>query len=522
MDILANLAGGFAGALDPYNFVLLVSGLMLGVVAGALPGISFVNAMAIALPFTYLLPPVTAMSFLGGIYVGGVFGGSISSILINIPGTPASLPSCWDGYPMTRKGLSSRALSIAITASAFGGLASALLLTFGAPPFASFALKFDQPEFFAATILGLISVIAIAKHAPLMSALSMFLGLLIGTVGVDPMYGMPRLTLGVPDLESGINFTVVMIGLFAIGEVVDLICKRAGGARSIATKPGKQIGLSDLWRVKSSILRGTGLGCTIGVIPGAGATVGSVIAYSVEKQASGKGDRFGTGVEEGLAAPEAAKNATTGTAMIPLLTLGIPGSAATAIMLAAMLIHGLNPGPLLFTSNASLVYTIFASMLIANLLMIVAAMGVARVFSTLMRVPPAILGAFIIVLSVVGAYGVRNNLFDVYVCLAFGIAGYVMKRTGFPPAPLVVGVILGPLCERYFLTSLANYDGNMAVFVSRPISGTILALAAAFLVWSMWPSGKPLLRRPPKDTAQSDPTHGGPASKEPPHRVLKA
>ncbi|NUB14721.1 hypothetical protein GAY28_19990, partial [Azospirillum brasilense] len=236
------------------------------------------------------------------------------------------------------------------------------------------------------------------------------------------------------------------------------------------------------------------------------------IAYSVEKQASGKGDRFGTGVEEGLAAPEAAKNATTGTAMIPLLTLGIPGSAATAIMLAAMLIHGLNPGPLLFTSNATLVYTIFASMLIANLLMIVAAMGVARVFSTLMRVPPAILGAFIIVLSVVGAYGVRNNLFDVYVCLAFGIAGYVMKRTGFPPAPLVVGVILGPLCERYFLTSLANYDGNMTVFFTRPISGTILALAAAFLVWSMWPSGKPLLRRPPKN-----PTH-----KDPPQRVLKA
>ncbi len=498
MELGSLLIQGIAETFAPYNFAVMVVGLIVGVVAGALPGISFVNAMAMALPFTYLMPPVAAMTFLGGIYVGGVFGGSISAILINIPGTPASLPSCWDGYPMSRRGESGRALAIAITASAVGGLLSALLLTFGAPPFARIALSFDQPEFFAATMLGIVSVVAIAKEDAWRSCLSLFMGLAVATVGIDPLYGVARLSFGVPALESGVNFVVVMIGLFAIGEVLDLICRRQGqsgldGRRS----GGRRARLADLWSVRSSIARGTGIGCMIGVIPGAGATVGAVIAYGVEKQASGQGDRFGTGIDAGLAAPEAAKNATTGAAMIPLLTLGIPGSAATAIMLAALLIHGINPGPLLFATDPPLVYTVFVSMIVANLLMIVAGLGVARGFAQLMRVPPAVLGAFIVVLSVIGAFGVRNNIFDVHVCLAFGVAGLVMKRFDFPSAPLVLGVILGPLAERYFLTSLANYDDRVSVFVTRPISATILAMALAFLVWAMWPSMTRLWRRAP-------------------------
>lgn len=492
MDVFHLIYAGFAGALEPFNFMVLIIGLAVGTIAGALPGISFVNAMAMALPFTYLMQPVSAMAFLGGIYAGGVFGGSISSILINIPGTPASLPSCWDGYPMTRKGQSRRALQIAITASATGGLFSALLLTFAAPPFASFALRFDQPEFFAATVLGLLSVIAIAKDAPAISMLSMFMGMLIGTIGVDPMYGMPRFTFGAAPMQSGINFTVVMIGLFAIGEVVDLIAAKPDLA--VRRGPGgRGLSFGDLWKIKGAIARGTGIGSMIGVIPGAGATVGAVISYGVEKQASGLAREFGSGVPQGLAAPESAKNATTGAAMIPLLTLGIPGSAATAIMLAAMMLHGVNPGPLLFTSDVTTVYTIFAAMILANLLMIVAAVLVARGFSTLMRTPPAILGAFIIVLSIIGAYGVRNNFFDVWVCLVFGLIGYVMKRTNFPSAPMVLGVILGPLAERYFLTSLANYENDYTIFFTRPISATILGLAAVFVLWSLWPLVQTLL-----------------------------
>lgn len=489
MDILVNLLGGLLTALQPFNLGIMLAGLAVGVVAGALPGISFVNAMAMALPFTYLLSPLTAMVFLGGIYAGGVFGGSISAILINIPGTPASLPSCWEGFPMTRRGEAARALTLAIAASATGGVLSSLLLTFGAPPFARIALAFDQPEFFAATFLGLVSIIAIAKSAPWISLVSLFSGIVIGSVGVDPLYGMPRLTFGLPALQNGINFVVVMIGLFALGEVLEMLGRRSYAGATAKVRLSLP-SIRDLWALKGAAGRGSGIGCTIGMIPGAGATVGAVIAYGVEKQVSPRGEEFGTGVEAGLVAPEAAKNATTGAAMIPLLTLGIPGSAATAIMLAALVLHGVTPGPLLFATQSDLVYTVFASLLLANLCMIGAGALVARSFASLMRVPPTILGAFIVVLSVVGAYGVRNNIADVYICLVFGVIGYLMKRFDFPSAPLVLGVILGPLAERYLMTSLANYDDDPTIFFTRPISATILGFACLFVLWALIPGIK--------------------------------
>jgi putative tricarboxylic transport membrane protein len=496
MAALDLLGGGFLAAFQFWSFMTIVTGLLVGVVAGALPGISFVNAMAMALPFTYVMEPTQSMLFLGGIYVGGVFGGSISAILINVPGTPASLPATWDGYPMTKRGEAKRALTIAVTASATGGLVSALVLTFLSAPFASFALKFSQPEFFAATLLGLVSVIAIAKDQPVITMVSLLLGIVVGTVGVDPLYGQARFSFGVPEMQSGIRFVVVMIGLFAIGEVVDLLATDRDLRPRKTEGKVKGASLRDILNVKGAIARGTGIGSLIGMIPGAGATPGAVIAYGIEKQVSKRGDEFGTGVEEGLAAPEAAKNATTGAAMVPLLTLGIPGSAATAIMLAAMMLHGVSPGPLLFIMDPSMVYTIFAAMIIANVLMIFAGIGVAKLFSTLMRTPPAILAAFIIVLSVVGAFGVRNNIFDVYVCLAFGVVGWGMKRIGFPSAPLVLGVILGPLAERYFLTSMANSKQDWTVFFTRPISATILGLALIFILWSLAPGIKRAFRKP--------------------------
>ncbi|MEO7854139.1 MAG: tripartite tricarboxylate transporter permease [Rubrivivax sp.] len=495
MDVFVNLFHGLLTALEPLNFLIMLTGLSVGVVAGALPGISFVNAMAMALPFTYLMTPLTAMVFLGGIYAGGVFGGSISAILINIPGTPASLPSCWDGYPMTKRGEAARALALAIAASATGGLVSALLLTFGAPPFAKMALAFDQPEFFAATFLGLVSIIAIAKATPWISLVSLFCGIVIGSVGVDPLYGLPRLTFGLPALQNGINFVVVMIGLFALGEVLEMLGQKAHKQGTPGRVRIKAPSLKELWALKGSAARGTGIGCMVGMIPGAGATVGAVIAYGIEKQVSPRGAEFGTGVEAGLVAPEAAKNATTGAAMIPLLTLGIPGSAATAIMLDALVLHGVTPGPLLFATQTDMVYTIFASLLLANLCMIGAGVLVARGFASLMKVPPTVLGAFIVVLSVVGAFGVRNNIADVYICLSFGVLGYLMKRFDFPSAPLVLGVILGPLAERYFMTSLANYDNDVTIFFTRPISATILGFAALFVLWALVPDMKGKLTR---------------------------
>lgn len=488
MEAFSLLAGGMASAFEPYHFFVMILGLTFGVIAGALPGISFVNAMAMALPFTYMMSPIASMAFLGGIYAGGVFGGSISSILINIPGTPASLPACWDGYPMTKQGKASRALTIAIAASASGGIVSALLLTFASPPFAKFALKFDQPEFFAATFLGLVSIIAVAKTAPWISFLSLFLGMSIGCIGVDPLYGVPRLTFGIAEAQSGINFVVVMIGLFALGEVVEMLVTSKAAMQVKEKIQFEKPKLSECWALRGSMVRGTAIGSMIGMIPGAGATVGAVIAYGIEKQASKRGHEFGTGVPEGLTAPEAAKNATTGAAMIPLLTLGIPGSAATAIMLAALVLKGITPGPMLFTSQPDLVYAIFASLLLANIFMIVAGVIIARGFSHFMKVPPAILSGFIVVLSVLGAYGVRNNIFDVYVCMTFGVIGYLMKRYNFPAAPMVLGVILGPLAERYFLTSLANYDDKISIFIERPISASILGFALVFVLWAMSPA----------------------------------
>ena len=496
MDALAAFANGLAVALQPLHLGVMVAGVLIGVIAGALPGISFVNAMAIALPFTYMMSPLVAMMFLGGIYVGGVFGGSISSLLLNIPGDPDSLPSCWDGYPISQRDGPQRALSIAITASAVGGLFSALLLAFASPPFARFALTFDQPEFFAATVLGLVSVLAIAKGQILMSLMSLFLGVAIGAIGSDPLYGVPRLTFGFELLSSGIEFTVVMIGLFALGEVLDYASQRLRPDFGVRQKARMGIlSLRDLWALRGSIGRGTGIGSVIGVVPGAGAAVGALVAYGIERQVNRRRDEFGTGVEDGLAAPEASKNATTGTALIPLLTLGIPGSAGAAIMLAALMLHGVQPGPALYAKDPGMLYAIFASFTLANVFMVIVSVGVTRFFGALMRADPAIICAFIAIFSVVGAFGVRNNIADVYLCLVFGVLGFYMRRFGFPAAPMVLGVILGPLAEGYFMTSMANYGDDWTVFFTRPKSGFLLALAAGFVVWALWPELRSLARR---------------------------
>src|SRR5262245_13688205 len=303
MEAFWGLVNGLGVAVQPLPLLAVVAGVLIGVVAGALPGISFVNAMAICLPFTFLMSPLLAMMFLGGIYVGGVFGGSISSLLLNIPGDPDSLPSCWDGYPISRRDGPQRALSIAITASAVGGLFSAFLLAFASPPFARFALCFDQPEFFSATLLGLVSVLAIAKGQLAASLTSLFLGCAIGAIGTDPLYGVQRLTFGFDLLGNGIEFTVVMIGLFAIGEVLDYASQRQRPDFGVKEKARMGIlGLRDLWALRASIGRGTGIGSVIGIIPGAGAAVGALVAYGIERQVNRRRDEFGTGVEDGLAA----------------------------------------------------------------------------------------------------------------------------------------------------------------------------------------------------------------------------
>jgi putative tricarboxylic transport membrane protein len=496
MEPLLAFAQGMVVAAQPLNLAIMIGGLLIGVIAGALPGISFVNAMAICLPFTYFMTPLVAMVFLGGVYVGGVFGGSISSLLVNIPGDPDSLPSCWDGFPISKRDGPERALSIAITASAIGGLFSAILLAFASPPFARFALTFDQPEFFAATVMGLVSVLAISQGRLLYSLMSLFLGMAIGAIGSDPLYGVSRLTFGVGFLDNGVEFVIVMIGLFAIGEVLEYMSSRQAYDFRVRDKARMRLlGPRDVWRLRGSIGRGTGIGSVIGIVPGAGAAVGALVAYGIERQVNRRRSEFGTGVEDGLAAPEASKNATTGTAMIPLLTLGIPGSAGAAIMLAALVLHGVQPGPLLYTKHPEMLYAIFASFMLANVFMIVVSVVVARFFGALMSADPAVICGFIVVFSLIGAFGVRNNIADVYICLLFGVLGFYMRRFGFPTAPMVLGVILGPLAEGYFMTSMANYGDDWTVFFTRPKSAFLMALAGLFVVWALLPELRKLGRR---------------------------
>lgn len=496
MEAFVGLMNGLAVAMQPLHLAAVIAGVLIGVVAGALPGISFVNAMAICLPFTFLMSPLVAMMFLGGIYVGGVFGGSISSLLLNIPGDPDSVPSCWDGFPLSRRDGPERALSIAITASAIGGLFSAVVLSFASPPFARFALTFDQPEFFATTVMGLACVLAIAKGNLLLSLLSLFLGMGIASVGTDPLYGVTRLTFGLGTLDSGIDFVVVMIGLFAIGEVLETVASRAAPDFTVRDKAVmKVLGPRDIWALRRSIGRGTAIGSLIGVIPGGSAAMGAFVAYGIEQQVNARRAEFGTGVPDGLAAPEASKNATTGTALIPLLALGIPSTAASAIMLAALTGHGVQPGPILFQKNPEMLYAIFASFTLANVFMIVVSVIIARMFGFIMRADPAIICAFIVIFSLVGAFAVRNNLDDVYICIGFGVMGFFMRRFNIPTAPLVLGVILGPLAEGYFMTSMANYGNDPTIFFTRPRSGALMALAIGFILWALSPEIGRLVRR---------------------------
>jgi putative tricarboxylic transport membrane protein len=496
MEVFSGFVQGLGVALQPLHLAAVIAGVLIGVVAGALPGISFVNAMAICLPFTYLMSPLVAMMFLGGIYVGGVFGGSISSLLLNIPGDPDSVPSCWDGFPLAQREGPERALSIAITASAIGGLFSAIVLSFASPPFARFALTFDQPEFFATTIMGLACVLAIAKGKLLYSVLALFVGMSIGSVGTDPLYGVTRLTFGLGILESGIDFVVVMIGLFAIGEVLEAIASRETYDFTVRDKAVmKVLRLREIWKLRTSIARGTAIGSLIGVIPGGSAAMGAFVAYGIERQVNPRREEFGTGVADGLAAPEASKNATTGTALIPLLALGIPSTAASAIMLAALTGHGVQPGPMLYQKHPEMLYAIFASFTLANVFMILVSVAIARVFGFIMRADAAIICAFIIVFSLVGAFAVRNNAADVYICIGFGIMGFYMRRFGFPTPPLVLGVILGPLAESYFMTSMANYSNDLTIFFTRPKSAVLMTLAFTFMLWALLPEIRQLLAR---------------------------
>jgi len=486
-DILANLGIGFLNAVQPLNFVMIVVGLVIGIVAGALPGITMLNAIVLVLPFTYLMGIVPSLLLMIGVYAGGVFGGSITGILFNIPGDPMNVPTTWEGYRLSRQGQTQYALGLAIMSSAFGGLVSALVLAFFAPPFAKFALTFSTVEFFAVVVFGLASVSVLGQSSMVVALISLFSGMFLGTIGTEGQYGVERFAFGVPFLKTGIDFVTVLIGLFAIGEVLDQIVvdRRDPVPEAVARVAVPRLPLLALWPLRWPLVRGTAVGIAVGGLAGAGATVSSFVSYGLEKHFSRQPELFGTGHAPGLVASESSVNGSTGGAMIHLLTLGIPGSAATAVMMGAFLLHGIQPGPLLFTKQPEEVYTIFAGMILANVLMIALGFFAALCFASLMKVPAPILNTFIVVFCFIGAYALRNDMADVWLTMLFGVLGFFMRRYGLPIPPLVMGVILGPMAEQYFLTSMVANHNDLTVFITRPVSAVILLLSALVVVWPL-------------------------------------
>jgi len=482
-DQFALLGSGLVNTFDPLNFAMILVGLTVGILAGALPGITMLNAIVLVLPFTYLMGIVPSLLLMTSVYCGGVFGGSITGILFNIPGDPMNVPTTWEGYQLNKKGFVSKALGMAIMCSAIGGFLSAVIMTFASPPFAKVALSFSSCEYFAVVFLGLASVVVIGTRSIGSALISLFIGMFLGTVGMDEIYGAARFTFGSRIMETGISFTTVLIGIFAIGEVLDQLSAKNKEEIVSRLRPKTTLPrLQEIWDLRNTIMRGLGIGVVIGAIPGTGATVASFVSYGVEKQVSKHPEKFGTGVWEGLAASETSINGSTGGAMIPLLTLGIPGSGATAVMMGAFLLHGIQPGPLLFSKSPEAVYTIFAGMLVCNLIMILAGLITAKFFSELMRVPENILSAFIISFCLLGAFALRNDMTDVWFMAIFGIVGYFMRRYDLPSPPMILGLILGPLAEKYFLTSMIGAENDFSIFFRRPVSGSIMVISIALLI----------------------------------------
>ncbi len=488
IEVLQNLGVGFVNSMSPVNFGLITLGLIVGLVAGALPGVTMVMAVILMLPFTYTMDTTAAILLMTACYHGGVYGGSITAILFNIPGDPMNVPTLWDGYPMARKGFAARALGIATMASVIGGILSAVVLTFFSPPFARIALTFSSPEFFAIVLFGLTSVTVLGTASMRGALISLFIGLLLATVGIDDISGAERFTFGSPILRDGIDFLTVMIGVYAMGEVLDRLEQRfpfesvTAVGKAAASLPG----VREILGMWAPLLRSFSIGTVIGAIPGAGATVAAFVSYGIEKQYSKKGEELGTGAPEGIAAPNCAANAATGGAMIPLLTLGIPGSGAAAIMLGAFLLHGIQPGPQIFTNNADMVYTIFAAQYVANILMLFLGILSIRTFVKILQMPEPVIASFILVFCFIGSYAMRNNMSDVWIMAGAGIVGYFMRKFNYPIAPLVLGLILGPLAERNFMTTMISFQNDWTVFFTRPVSGITMALAIAALLLPMW------------------------------------
>ena len=484
MEIISGLYDGLAIALQPANLFWCFAGVVLGTLVGIMPGLGPPATIAMLLPLTFAMSPASAMIMLAGIYYGAKYGGSTTSILLNVPGESASVVTCLDGYQMARKGRAGAALGIAAIASFVAGTVGVLGLMLVAPPLAKFALAFSSPEYFALMALGLAMVVLLAGSSMLKALLATLVGLWIAGVGTDLFSATSRFTFGRMELLSGIDFIVVAIGIFALGEVLANM-ETPEQAQMVPVPKGLRNllpTLRDLKDCRFAFVNGSVIGFLVGVLPGAGSTIASFLSYGVEKAVSRRRDQFGTGVPEGVAAPEGANNSETGGALVPLLTLGIPGSGTTAILLAALVLWGFKPGPLFIPENPALFWGLVASMYIGNVMLLVLNLPLVPVFAQVLRLPAYVLFPLILGVSLVGVYTVSGSLFDLALLLLFGLLGYLMRKLDYPSAPLILGLVLGGAMERALRQSLMMSEGSLTILVARPMCAVMLLLAVLILL----------------------------------------
>jgi TctA family transporter len=488
MELLSHLATGLGVALTLQNLLYGFVGVLLGTLIGVLPGIGPVPTIAMLLPVTYALPPVAALIMLAGIYYGAQYGGSTTAILVNLPGESSSVVTCIEGYQMARKGRAGAALAVAAIGSFIAGTYATLVIAAFAPPLAEVALKFGPAEYFSLMVLGLIAAVVLASGSLVKAIGMILLGLTLGIVGTDVNSGMQRYTFGIPELSDGIGFVTLAMGVFGFAEII--VNLQQDEKREVFTKNVSGLWLSwkEFKRVLAPIGRGMGIGSVLGILPGGGAMLSAFASYMVEKKLSREPGRFGKGAIEGVAGPESANNAGAQTSFIPLLTLGIPSNAVMALMVGAMTIHSIQPGPQVMTSNPDLFWGLIVSMWLGNLMLVVLNLPMIGIWIKLLQVPYRLLYPAILLFCCIGVYSIQNNVFDVMMTVVFGFLGWIFVKLECEPAPLLLGFILGPMMEENLRRALLLSRGDPAVLVTRPISAVMLALAVLLLVIIVTPA----------------------------------
>ena len=502
------LMGGFAVALSWFNVLLMLAGVSLGVLIGVLPGLGGANGVAILLPLTFSMAQqpggaTSAIILLSCIYWGALFGGAITSILFNIPGEPWSVATTFDGYPLAQKGRAGNALAAAFTSSFIGAFIAVIVITFLSPIVAKFALRFGPPEFFSVYLLTFCAFVGMSKGSPFKTIAAMMMGFGLAAVGIDTVTGQLRLTFGFTELLKGFDFLIAVIGLFGIGEILltieeGLVFKGANAKLNMRVVIETWKELPRYWKTS---LRSSAVGCLMGIVPG-GATPASFMSYGVAKRMSRDGEKFGTGMVEGVVAPETAAHAAGTSALLPMITLGVPGSPTAAVLLGGLLIWGLQPGPLLFVEKADFVWGLIASMYLGNIAGLIVVLTCVPLFAAILRVPFSIIAPVILVICAIGAYTVHNSMFDVWLMLVFGILGYVFKKLDYPLAPLVLALVLGDRAEDSFRQSMLLSQGDLRIFFANELVGSITTLSLILLFWPLISRVLAILRggnrRPPR------------------------